>query len=77
MKKFIDDDRGYLDWIAQHPEGFVLNTYRTPSLDYLLLHRTNCRTITNLPANGSRWTADYIKICGEIGGAVQPCRLCT
>ncbi|HUV80802.1 MAG TPA: hypothetical protein VMW40_08305 [Candidatus Bathyarchaeia archaeon] len=46
MKKFIDDDRGYLDWIDRNPRGFVVNTYRNPSSKYLILHRATCGTIS-------------------------------
>jgi len=23
IQRFVDDDRGYLDWLAQHPDSFV------------------------------------------------------
>ena len=39
MQRFIDDDRGYRDWLYDHPDGFVINTGRTPSAAYLMLHR--------------------------------------
>jgi len=26
---FLDDDAGYLAWLAAHEDGFVLNTYAT------------------------------------------------
>lgn len=45
MRHFVDDDVAYLDWLADHPEGFVLNTGRNPSAAYLMLHRTSCGTI--------------------------------
>jgi hypothetical protein len=87
MRRFIDDDTGYLDWISRNPDGFVVNTYRNPSPRYLALHRTTCRTITGSPARGRQWTADYIKVCGDraeleswattqLHGQLQPCRLC-
>lgn len=87
MTRFVDDDDGYLAWIAQRPDGFVLNTQRTPKSNYLRLHRATCRTIIILQPGASRWTMDYIKICGTrteleswardaVGGAVQPCPLC-
>ena len=28
MIRFSDDDPGYLSWIAEHPDGFVLNVRR-------------------------------------------------
>jgi hypothetical protein len=32
MQDFVDDDPGYLAWLAAHPAGFVLNTYRRPAV---------------------------------------------
>ena len=26
---FKDDDDGYLAWLSKHPDGFVVNMYRT------------------------------------------------
>jgi hypothetical protein len=87
MQKFIDDDPGYLAWLSAHPTSFVLNTYRTPTPAYLVLHRATCHTISELPMNGSTWTREYRKICGEraelesyarndVGSDVHPCAHC-
>ncbi|GAA0974877.1 hypothetical protein GCM10009555_031890 [Acrocarpospora macrocephala] len=87
MQRFVDDDTGYLEWVRRHPDGFVVNTSRNPSPSYLRLHRGDCATITGNPARGVRWTADYVKFCGdrgelelwartEVGGDLQPCPLC-
>jgi hypothetical protein len=86
MQRFVDDDRGYLDWLDHHPDGFVINTGRTPSAAYLMLHRAGCGTITGTPAGGATFTGEYAKVCGEqneleefarhLGGHAQPCRLC-
>jgi hypothetical protein len=65
MQRFIDDDDGYLSWISSHPDGFVLNTHRKPQPSYLRLHRSTCPSIAGTPANGSRWTVTYIKLCGS------------
>ena len=37
MRKFSDDDEGYTCWLQEHPDGFVVNTYRRPSQSYLIL----------------------------------------
>ncbi len=86
MKKFIDDDLGYLDWIHENPAGFVVNSYRKPSRKYLILHRATCWTIST-PAR-TNWTRDYIKICSlhktelekwaerEVDGNLTPCQHC-
>ena len=86
MQRFVDDDRGYLDWLDRHPEGFVINTGRTPSAAYLMLHRASCGTIAGEPARGTTFTGEYAKVCGErneledfarhLGGYAQPCGLC-
>jgi hypothetical protein len=58
---FEDNDRGYLFWTSQNARGFVVNFYRNPSADYLMLHWADCHTI-----NGSypAWTtSDYARVC--------------
>jgi hypothetical protein len=86
MEQFVDDDPGYLDWVARHPDGFVINTGRAPTASYLMLHRARCGTITGRPARGTTFTGDYAKVCGgrdeleafagQVGGDPQPCGLC-
>lgn len=65
-KRFVDDEAGYLRWVGDHPDGFVVNTYRQPRADYLVLHRSACGSIRGAPARGVQWTADYIKVCGDV-----------
>ena len=65
MQRFVDDDRGYPDWLDHHPDGFVINTGRTPSAAYLMLDRAGCGTITGRPARGTAFTGEYAKVCGE------------
>ena len=62
VESFIDDDICYLQWLVDHPDGFVMNTDRNPTSTGLVLHRTGCHTISGTPARGSRWTGDYIKV---------------
>lgn len=88
MLTFVDDDRGYLTWVAQHPGGIVLNTARKPAPEYLILHRATSFTITGSPAKGEYWTRDFIKHCAEhraelrgfarveCGGEAQSCGVC-
>jgi hypothetical protein len=86
MRRFVDDDDSYLEWLAAHPEGFVINTERSPRAAYVMLHRSSCRTIGGTPIRGGQWTHDYIKVCGDrneleefarldVGGPAQPCAL--
>lgn len=63
--EFLHDDGGYLDWLEQHPAGFVLNCSPRPTAASLLLHRAACRTINGTPARGRSWTAAYQKVCSD------------
>lgn len=87
MMHFLDDDGGYLEWLAKHPDGYVLNAERSPRPAYITLHRAGCRTISGVPASGVQWTHDYVKLCGgrseleryavdEIGGMAHRCGIC-
>ena len=86
MEHFVDDDSGYLNWVADHPSGYVINADRNPSAAYLMLHRADCHTITGVPAKGSTFTHDCSKVCGsrdelesfaaDLGGSVRPCGVC-
>jgi hypothetical protein len=60
---FVDDDEGYVRWTERFPHGYVINTTRTPSADYLVLHEASCLHITVPFEAGNRWTHEYIKIC--------------
>jgi hypothetical protein len=37
MESFVDDDIGYLAWLAAHPDGFVMNADRETTPTYLVL----------------------------------------
>jgi hypothetical protein len=74
-------------WPAEHPEGLVVNSYRSPSAGYLMLHRAGCATISGDPARGLTFTGgEYSKVCGsrdelgdfagQLGGEATPCGLC-
>jgi hypothetical protein len=65
VRRFVDDDCGFLDWVAHNPDGFTLNTLRRRTRAYLILHRSSCGTVGGEPARGSRWTVDCIKFCGD------------
>jgi hypothetical protein len=82
---FEDNDRDYLYWTHQNSRGYVVNCYRSPAPDYLMLHWADCYTI-----NGSQspWTTgDFVKVCsptvsalddwaGKVGGSLQRCEKC-
>jgi hypothetical protein len=86
-KQFVDDDDGYLQWLATHPDDFVLNVERAAVPTNLVLHRSTCYTINTMPTRGSQWTGPYIKVCGTMNdlqvyvrskAAAEPrkCKLC-
>jgi hypothetical protein len=87
MQHFVHNDSGYMRWLAQHPDGFVINTYSRPSASYLKLHRAACASISRLQRNATTFTdGDYSKLCGErtelqrhamrLGGTAEPCTNC-
>ena len=86
MQHFVDMEREYLRWVRSNPNGYVVNTYRTPSQSYLTLHRASCWTITGTH-HRNYTTGAYSKVCserraelerwaGSLGGALHPCGLC-
>lgn len=50
-------DTGYLEWLRQNPEGWVLNSWSAPKPDYLILHRAGCATISSMVGTG------LLKVC--------------
>ncbi len=67
VRLFKGDEQAYLSWIVEHPDGFVVNTTRSISKNYVCFHRASCYTIKHLirrthpePFTGS----GYVKICG-------------
>ncbi len=61
--EFMDNDQGYVAWLADHPDGFVLNCERPPRPSYLTLHRATCWTISR--ASRRNWTTNYQKVCAD------------
>jgi hypothetical protein len=88
MRKFIDDDKGYLGWVASSTNGFVVNIMRSLNPSTAILHRADCWTINGEPARGKAWTDEYIKICSasmeeleswmkdKAGGHARKCKIC-
>jgi hypothetical protein len=61
MMRFIDDDAGYLAWLAANPAGYVLKCERSPRLGGARLHRASFPTIQGRPRNGGPWTTSWQK----------------
>ena len=62
MQCFENDDAAYLKWIAENPEGFVLNVERSPRPEYLVVHRATCSTIAKARHDGAYTERGYRKI---------------
>ena len=68
MKVFDKQDGKYLDWLVEHPNGFVLNRYRCKSDSYLVLHKAGCDRIRNynqMAQPGGFTSRSYIKVCAD------------
>lgn len=84
---FVDDDPGYVRWLALNGRGYVVNAFKGPSVP-LMLHLAACQTIRGTPTRGTNWTAEYIKICAsereelirwareELGADLPECQKC-
>lgn len=84
MEEFRDDDKAFQRWMTRHYRGYVVNCYRKPTPDYLVLHASGCSSLTRYE---NYTTKDYIKVCSEdlselkawargLGGSLQPCGEC-
>lgn len=83
VEKFQDRDDDYLNWVAVHPAGYVINVSRSGH-GVARMHRAACHTIVNRPP----FTGPYIKICSttlaelaqwalpQSGIVVEHCRTC-
>jgi hypothetical protein len=66
IRSFDDDDAAYLQWVAEHPDGYVINTRRRLSPDYVVLHTARCHTILNERTEPGGWTQrGYVKYCAN------------
>jgi hypothetical protein len=64
IRKFVDDDEGYLRWLENHPDGFVVNFPKEPQKTHkILLHRSCCYCVCS-PYVAKTWTTGRnIKVC--------------
>jgi len=86
---YIDDNEGYLCWLEENAMGFIVNSYRHPTPDYLILHKATCGTIRHATRGEGNWTnTGFIKICSldktklsewaesQVRGDLKPCQIC-
>ncbi len=69
IEEFRDNDKEYQKWLSENPNGFVVNTQRNCSSDYMVLHRSTCFLIckyTDIARPVGGFTErQYIKICSS------------
>ena len=87
VELFRDAEQEYMAWIAGNPRGWVVNTSRTPTAGYLMLHRADCWSV-GLQGVGNYTTRGYIKVCSldraaldtwapsSVGGVLTLCGFC-
>ena len=67
----FEHDAYYLEWLARHRTGFVVNVRRNFNRNYVVLHRATCWTISCRRNYGAYTERSYRKICGESLDEVQ------
>jgi hypothetical protein len=61
---FLDEERAYLNWIAHHRRGFVLDCLRKPTKAHLALHRATCLEVKHNGSKRTHWTTGrHMKGC--------------
>lgn len=88
-REFRDDDAGYLVWLSEHPDGYVINVARNHGATAARVHRAGCRTISGRSPHGGGWTTGpYVKVCAQhlveldrwaidhVAKPVPPCGIC-
>ena len=66
--EFSNNNQPYQRWLRENPNGFVINTLRTRSTSYMLLHRASCYSIrkyNQMARPGGFTERQYIKICSN------------
>ena len=75
VQVFQYDESGYIDWITNNPDGYVINTRQVLDPDYLVLHRASCLTMhtyRGMEHNTGGFTErGYQKICAASIGELK------
>ena len=66
MVIFINEDRGYLNWVKQHRNGYVLEARRASHVSHCVIHRAVCAQVKQSAAHKHvHWTTGTkFKACG-------------
>ncbi|MDO6462174.1 HNH endonuclease signature motif containing protein [Granulosicoccaceae sp. 1_MG-2023] len=66
--EFIGDDQAYLNWVADNPQGYVVNALASKGQGYRVLHNSSCSSVRHLSSaasEGGFTERAYIKICAS------------
>lgn len=88
ISQFRNDEKGYLRWVQDNPNGFVVNADEpATSPDYPMVHRASCGLVSS-PTRTNYTTRRYFKTCShnvreleqwaktKRGRSLNPCRRC-
>jgi hypothetical protein len=88
MIEFRDNDDDYVDWLAAHRGGYVINIARSYNPSDARLHLASCRSLTDQISRGVVLTGPYVKECSHdldeleqwaadnVGAPIQRCGTC-
>ena len=60
---FRNADQAFAEWLARHPDGYVVNTNSKPSKNYFVLHRARCSSLSSSVEPGGYTARNYMKAC--------------
>lgn len=66
--RFDAGDVPYLQWLAEHPKGYVVNARRNSEQGDMVVHRANCahiRTLRNARGSEGFTTGNWVKYCSD------------
>jgi hypothetical protein len=92
VKEFEPDDEKYLAWINEHPDGFILTSFKSLYPPHTVIHRASCDKIKTLKGSakpGGFTERGYIKVYAtsvsllenwvhqkRVDGSSRPCTNC-
>ena len=62
---YFDHDDAYLAWLADNPDGYVVNVRWNLSRGYVQLHRATCWSISSTREPGAYTERGYRKLCAR------------
>ncbi|MFC1998790.1 hypothetical protein ACFLVR_04000 [Chloroflexota bacterium] len=74
LRKFVDDDDGYKEWVKgnrdgyvldEDQDGYVLDVKRETRNKQFEMHQVKCDDISGAPLNRKDLTTHHIKVCAD------------